>query len=139
MWIFYVDGVLENRVRLLMSPQNMDGSRPDVCNLGVSLESRPTEVATCQQAKADCEQRPCQHEPELGPLFTVTEEELSRPPRRREDRDVLVLRIEIEAQRREVARLMKASSEKSSLLFGRLLTEHDVHYAPKIINENLVG
>ncbi len=51
-------------------------------------------------------------EPELGPLFTVTEEELSRPARRREDRDVLVLRIEIEAQRREVARLMKAAGEK---------------------------
>lgn len=49
---------------------------------------------------------------ELGPLLTVTEEELSRPARRREDRDVLVLRIEIEAQRREVARLMKAAGEK---------------------------
>jgi hypothetical protein len=42
---------------------------------------------------------------DLGPLFTITEEELVRPARRREDRDVLVLRIEIEAQRREVARL----------------------------------
>jgi len=43
---------------------------------------------------------------DLGPLLTISEEELSRPARRREDRDVLVLRIEIEAQRREVARLM---------------------------------
>jgi prophage regulatory protein len=43
--------------------------------------------------------------PDLGPLFTVSEDELSRPARRREDRDVLVLRIEVEAQRREVARL----------------------------------
>jgi predicted DNA-binding transcriptional regulator AlpA len=42
----------------------------------------------------------------LGPLFTISDEELNRPARRREDRDVLVLRIEVEAQRREVARLM---------------------------------
>ena len=42
----------------------------------------------------------------LGPLFTLSEDELARPARRREDRDVLVLRIELEAQRREVARLM---------------------------------
>ena len=37
---------------------------------------------------------------ELGPLFTITEDELSRPARRREDRDVLVLRVEIEASAR---------------------------------------
>lgn len=49
---------------------------------------------------------------ELGPLFTITEEELSRPARRREDRDVLVLRVEIEAQRREVARLMNTLGER---------------------------
>jgi predicted DNA-binding transcriptional regulator AlpA len=49
---------------------------------------------------------------ELGPLFTITEDELSRPARRREDRDVLVLRVEIEAQRREVARLMNALGER---------------------------
>lgn len=49
---------------------------------------------------------------ELGPLFTITEEELSRPSRRREDRDVLVLRVEIEAQRREVARLMNVIGER---------------------------
>src|SRR5262245_34034981 len=42
---------------------------------------------------------------EFGPLLTTSEHELARPARRREDRDVLVLRIEIEAQRREVARL----------------------------------
>jgi prophage regulatory protein len=42
---------------------------------------------------------------DLGPLFTISDAELARPCRRREDRDVLVLRIEIEAQRREVARL----------------------------------
>jgi excisionase family DNA binding protein len=45
------------------------------------------------------------HRDDLGPLYTISEQELSRPSRRREDRDVLVLRIEIEAQRREVARL----------------------------------
>jgi prophage regulatory protein len=49
---------------------------------------------------------------ELGPLFTMTDEELARPARRREDRDVLVLRVEIEAQRREVARLMNALGER---------------------------
>lgn len=49
---------------------------------------------------------------ELGPLFTITEDELNRPARRREDRDVLVLRVEIEAQRREVARLMNAIGER---------------------------
>lgn len=43
---------------------------------------------------------------ELGPLLTISDDELTRPARRREDRDVLILRIEIEAQRREVARLM---------------------------------
>jgi len=42
---------------------------------------------------------------DLGPLFTINVEELTRPSRRREDRDVWVLRVEIEAQRREVARL----------------------------------
>jgi predicted DNA-binding transcriptional regulator AlpA len=59
-------------------------------------------------------------EAELGPLFTVTEEELSRPARRREDRDVLVLRIEIEAQRREVARLMKTAGEKLHVQDSRI-------------------
>lgn len=49
---------------------------------------------------------------ELGPLFTITEDELSRPARRKEDRDVLVLRVEIEAQRREVARLMNVIGER---------------------------
>jgi predicted DNA-binding transcriptional regulator AlpA len=49
---------------------------------------------------------------ELGPLFTITDEELNRPARRREDRDVLVLRVEIEAQRREVARLMNVIGER---------------------------
>lgn len=49
---------------------------------------------------------------DLGPLLTLTEEELSRPARRREDRDVLVLRIEIEAQRREVARLAALAGER---------------------------
>jgi hypothetical protein len=43
---------------------------------------------------------------ELGPLFTIADDDLSRPVRRREDRDVLVLRVEIEAQRREVERLL---------------------------------
>ncbi len=51
------------------------------------------------------------HRGQLGPLFTITEEELTRPARRREDRDVLVLRVEIEAQRREVARLMNVVGE----------------------------
>ena len=46
------------------------------------------------------------HHDELGPFLTISEDELTRPARRREDRDVLVLRIEIEAHRREVARLM---------------------------------
>jgi len=50
----------------------------------------------------------------LGPLFNISEEELTRPTRRREDRDVLVLRIEIEAQRREVARLMALMVERKS-------------------------
>jgi excisionase family DNA binding protein len=49
---------------------------------------------------------------ELGPLFTIADDELTRPARRREDRDVLVLRVEIEAQRREVARLMDALGER---------------------------
>ena len=48
----------------------------------------------------------------LGPLLTITEEELSRPARRREDRDILILRIEIEAQRREVARLTQLAGER---------------------------
>ncbi len=52
------------------------------------------------------------HHDELGPLFTITEDELSRPARRREDRDVLVLRVEVEAQRREVARLMNFIGER---------------------------
>jgi predicted DNA-binding transcriptional regulator AlpA len=51
--------------------------------------------------------RRAQHRKSLGPLLTLSEEDLVRPARRREDRDVLVLRIEIEAQRREVARLME--------------------------------
>jgi prophage regulatory protein len=55
---------------------------------------------------------PRRHIDELGPLFTMTDEELGRPARRREDRDVLVLRVEIEAQRREVARLMNALGER---------------------------
>jgi predicted DNA-binding transcriptional regulator AlpA len=42
----------------------------------------------------------------------MTDEELARPARRREDRDLLVLRVEIEAQRREVARLMEALGER---------------------------
>src|SRR5262245_14027317 len=46
------------------------------------------------------------HRDALGPLLTISQEELTLPARRREDRDVLVLRIEIETQRREVARLM---------------------------------
>lgn len=50
---------------------------------------------------------------ELGPLFTIAKEELNRPARRREDRDVLVLRVEIGAQRREVARLMHAVCESA--------------------------
>lgn len=56
---------------------------------------------------------PRRHIDELGPLFTIAEDELNRPARRREDRDVLVLRVEIEAQRREVARLMNALGERS--------------------------
>jgi hypothetical protein len=48
----------------------------------------------------------------LGPLLSITEEELARPARRREDRDILVLRIEIEAQRREVARLTLLAGER---------------------------
>jgi predicted DNA-binding transcriptional regulator AlpA len=52
------------------------------------------------------------HADQLGPLLTITEEELSRPARRREDRDILVLRIEIEAQRREVARLTLLAGER---------------------------
>lgn len=47
----------------------------------------------------------------LGPLFSVSQEEIDRGVRRREDRDVLFLRIEIEAQRREVARLMALLEE----------------------------
>jgi predicted DNA-binding transcriptional regulator AlpA len=49
---------------------------------------------------------------ELAPLLTITEEELARPARRREDRDILVLRIEIEAQRREAARLAALAGER---------------------------
>ena len=52
----------------------------------------------------------------LGPLFTISDEELNRPARRREDRDVLVLRIEVEAQRREVARLMALVTGGQQLL-----------------------
>lgn len=54
--------------------------------------------------------------PDLGPLFTLSEDELRRPARRREDRDVLVLRIEVEAQRREVARLMEIIASGEPLL-----------------------
>jgi prophage regulatory protein len=45
---------------------------------------------------------------DIGPLLTLSEEELARPVRRREDRSLLALQTEIEAQRREVARLTKA-------------------------------
>lgn len=52
----------------------------------------------------------------LGPLLTISDDELTRPARRREDRDVLVLRIEIEAQRREVGRLMALLAGREPLL-----------------------
>src|SRR5688500_14636186 len=52
------------------------------------------------------------HRQDLSPLLTITEEELTRPARRREDRDILVLRIEIEAQRREVARYAALAGER---------------------------
>lgn len=56
---------------------------------------------------------------ELGPLLTIAEGELARPSRRRDDRDLLVLRGEIEAQRREVARLTKQLMEAVSRPPGR--------------------
>jgi hypothetical protein len=53
---------------------------------------------------------------DLGPLYTISDEELTRPALRREDRDVLVLRIEIDAQRREVARLTTLLAGREPLL-----------------------
>ena len=56
-----------------------------------------------------------QNKMDLGPLFTITEQELTRPVRRREDRDVLVLRVELDAQRREVASLTKLLEREPAL------------------------